>query len=190
MYRVHFETTAGDFVIQVRRAWAPLGADRFYNLVANGFYDDTRVFRVVPGFMAQFGVAGDPALEYQWRNSAIPDDPVRTSNTRGRVTFAMAGRDSRVNQVFVNLVDNPDLDARGFAPIGEVVEGMASVDAFYGEYGDGPPVGSGPYQRQVLARGNAYLDAEFPELTRILRARVLDSGGLGATPGGLEATPR
>lgn len=176
-YRVRLQTSAGDVVVQVYREWAPLGADRFYNLVRNGYYDDTRIFRVVEGFMAQFGISGDPTLEYQWRNSTIRDDPVRTTNSRGRVTFAKSGRDSRINQIFVNLADNPDLDAQGFAPLGEVVQGMEVVDAFHAGYGDGPPVGDGPYQRRVAAEGNAYLDAEFPELTRILRAEVLEDAG-------------
>lgn len=171
-FRVRFETSAGDFVVQVERSWAPLGADRFFNLVSGGYYDDTRIFRVVTGFMAQFGVAGDPTLEYQWRNSYLADDPVVESNTRSRVSFAKAGPNSRVNQIFINLVDNTDLDGQGFSPFGEVVEGMDVVDAFYAEYGDGPPRGDGPYQTQAMAQGNAYLDADFPELTRIVSARV------------------
>lgn len=183
-FRARFETSAGQFVVEVRRAWSPNGADRFYNLVKNGFYDDTRIYRVVPGFMAQFGVHGDPTVHYQWRNSIIPDDPVAESNTRGRVSFAKSGPNARINEVFVNLVDNPALDGEGFSPIGEVVEGMEVVDSFYDAYGDGPPRGEGPYQAQVRAQGNAYLDSEFPELTRILRATVEGDQGAGRGSGG------
>lgn len=178
-FRARFETTAGEFVVEVHRSWSPNGADRFWNLVKNGYYDDTRVYRVVEGFMAQFGVHGDPVLGYQWRNAVIPDDPVVQSNTRGRVSFAKSGANSRVNEVFVNLEDNRDLDAEGFSPIGEVVTGMETVAAFHAGYGDGPPRGDGPYQAQARAEGNAYLDAQFPELTRILRATVEEEAGAG-----------
>lgn len=182
-FRARFETSAGEFVVEVRRAWSPNGADRFFNLVKNGFYDDTRIYRVVQGFMAQFGVHGDPTVHYQWRNSIIPDDPVVESNTRGRVSFAKSGPNARINEVFVNLEDNPTLDGEGFSPIGEVVEGMEVVDSFYDAYGDGPPRGDGPYQAQVRAQGNAYLDAEFPDLTRILRATVEGDPGAGQGSG-------
>lgn len=171
-FRAHFETTAGEFVVEVHRDWSPNGADRFYNLVKNGYYDDTRIYRVVEGFMAQFGIHGNPTVQYQWRNAIIPDDPVVESNTRGRVSFAISGPNSRINELFINLVDNPSLDAQGFSPIGEVVEGMEAVDAFHAGYGDGPPRGEGPYQAQARAQGNAYLDADFPDLTRIERAWV------------------
>jgi peptidyl-prolyl cis-trans isomerase A (cyclophilin A) len=171
-FRARFETSAGDFVIEVHRPWAPLGADRFYNLVTNGFYDDTRVYRVLDGFMAQFGMNGDPRVNMAWKNAIIVDDPVTQSNRRGRVAFAKGGPHSRTTEVFVSLRDNAALDERGFAPFGEVVEGMDVVDAFYAGYGDGPPRGEGPYQAQVQAQGNAYLDASFPELTRIVRATV------------------
>lgn len=171
-FRARFETTEGTFVVEVHRAWSPNGADRFWNLVKNGYYDDTRVYRVVEDFMAQFGVHGDPTLGYQWRNSVIPDDPVIQSNTRGRVSFAKSGPNSRINEVFINLRDNPALDEEGFSPIGEVVEGMEVVEAFHAGYGDGPPRGDGPYQAQARAQGNDYLDAAFPQLTRILKAAV------------------
>lgn len=176
-FTARFETSEGDFVIEVHRAWSPAGADRFYNLVANGFYDDVRVYRVIPGFMAQFGLNGDPVVSYQWRNAIIVDDPVVASNARGRVSFAKGGPNSRTTEVFINYRDNAALDENGFSPFGEVVEGMDVVDRFYGDYGDGPPRGQGPYQAQVQAQGNEYLDAEFPELTRILRARVEAGGG-------------
>jgi len=175
-FRARFETSAGEFIVEVHRAWAPLGADRFYNLVVNGFYDDTRVYRVIDGFMAQFGMNGDPRVNMAWKNAIIVDDPVTQSNRRGRIAFAKGGPHSRTTEVFVSLRDNPSLDERGFAPFGEVVEGMDVVDAFYAGYGDGPPRGEGPYQAQVQAQGNAYLDASFPELTRIVRATVEPDG--------------
>lgn len=176
-FRARFETPEGEFVIAVHRAWAPNGADRFYNLVKNGFYDDARVYRVIDGFMAQFGLHADPLVSYQWRNAVLVDDPVVQSNTRGRVSFAKGGANSRTTEVFVNYRDNSALDAQGFSPFGEVVEGMDVVDRFHSGYGDGPPRGDGPYQAQVQAQGNAYLDAEFPELDRIVRARVEGEGG-------------
>ena len=175
-FRVRLATSEGDVVIQVHRSWAPLGADRFYNLVTNGFYEDTRVYRVLDGFMAQFGMNGDPRVNMAWRNAIIVDDPVTQSNTRGRVSFAKGGPNSRTTEVFINFRDNATLDERGFAPIGEVVEGMDVVDRFHSGYGDGPPRGGGPYQAQVQAQGNAYLDASFPELTRILSATLEPSG--------------
>ncbi len=171
-FRVRFETTEGDFVVAARRDWAPLGVDRFYNIVRGGFFDDTRVYRVVDGFVAQFGLNGDPYVNQAWKTEFLVDDPVTQTNRRGRVTFAKGGRHSRTTEVFVNLRDNPQLDENGFAPMGEVVEGMEVVDALYAAYGDGPPRGDGPYQAMVEARGNAYLDAEFPELTRIEQAVV------------------
>lgn len=176
-YRVRLETSAGDVVIEVHRAWAPLGADRFYNLVRAGFYDDTRVYRVVEGFMAQFGLNGDPYVNQAWKTQYIVDDTVTQSNTRGRVAFAKGGLHTRTTEVFISYEDNSSLDDDGFAPFGEVVEGMDAVDAFHSAYGDGPPRGQGPYQAMVQARGNAYLDAEFPELTRIVRATIEPAGG-------------
>jgi peptidyl-prolyl cis-trans isomerase A (cyclophilin A) len=174
-FRASFETTEGTFVVEVRRSWAPLGADRFYNLVTNGFYDDVRVYRVIEGFMAQFGLNGDPRVNYQWRNAVLVDDPVTHTNARGSVSFAKGGPNSRTTEVFVSYRDNAPLDERGFAPIGTVVEGMDVVDRFNAGYGDGPPRGTGPYQAQAQLQGNAYLDTEFPELTRIVRAWVQGS---------------
>jgi cyclophilin family peptidyl-prolyl cis-trans isomerase len=171
-FKARFETSAGAFVIQVHRAWAPLGADRFYNLVKAGYYDDSRVYRVVPGFMAQWGLNADPYVSVAWGKAFIVDDPVVESNKRGRVAFAKGGLHSRTTEVFVSYRDNSQLDAEGFSPFGEVVEGMDVVDAFYSEYGDGPPRGDGPYQAMAQARGNEYLDADFPDLTRIIRATV------------------
>jgi len=172
-YRVRFQTTAGDFVVQVQRSLSPNGADRFYNLVSNGFYDGARFFRVIDGFMAQFGMHGDPQVTAAWRAAPIQDDPVMASNTRGMVTFAMTGQpNSRTTQVFINYGDNSNLDAMGFAPFGEVVEGMDVVDQLYSGYGEGAPNGSGPSQADIQAQGNAYLESSFPDLDYIERATV------------------
>jgi peptidyl-prolyl cis-trans isomerase A (cyclophilin A) len=175
-YRVTLHTSEGDVVIQVHRDWAPLGADRFFNLASGGFYDDTRVYRVVDGFMAQFGLNGDPYVNQAWKSRFIVDDPVVESNTRGRVAFAKGGLHTRTTEVFISTKDNSSLDAQGFSTIGEVVEGMDVVDAFHAGYGDGPPRGDGPYQAMVAARGNEYLDAEFPLLTRIDSVTVTPRG--------------
>jgi peptidyl-prolyl cis-trans isomerase A (cyclophilin A) len=175
-FRARFETTAGEFAIEVRREWAPLGADRFYNLVKNGFYDDQRIYRVVEGFMVQFGIHGEPLVDYQWQDEIIMDDPVVATNSRGRVSFAKGGAHSRTVEIFINYRDNGNLDTRGFSPIGEVAEGMDVVDAFYAEYGDGPPRGQGVYQAQAHASGAEYFDAEFPELDRVIRAWVEEGG--------------
>ena len=171
-YRVALETSAGNVVIQVHRAWAPLGADRFYNLADGGFYDDVRIYRVLENFMAQWGLNGDPYVNQAWKSEYLVDDPARESNTRGRVTFAKGGLHTRTSEVFINYKDNTQLDGEGFVPFGEVVEGMDVVDAFYAAYGDGPPRGEGPYQAMAAARGNPYFDEEFPELTRIISVTV------------------
>lgn len=173
-FRAQFTTSKGEFVVEVHRDWAPIGADRFYNLVKAGFYDDVRIYRVLKGFMVQFGLNGDPLVNAQWKNKVLVDDPVKESNKRGRMTFAKGGPTSRTTEVFINYRDNPDLDGRGFSPFGEVVEGMDVVDAFYAAYGDGPPRGEGPYQAMVVARGNAYLDATFPDLDRIEQAVIAE----------------
>jgi cyclophilin family peptidyl-prolyl cis-trans isomerase len=171
-YRARFTTSKGDFVIEVTRAWAPRGADRFYNLVANGFFDDCRFFRVVSGFMAQFGIHGDPAVSSVWRNAQIPDDPVQQSNKRGYVTFATAGPDTRTTQVFINFADrNSRLDSQGFAPFGTVVEGMDVVDKLFSGYGEGAPQGHGPDQTRMQKEGNAYLKL-FPKLDYIKKASI------------------
>jgi peptidyl-prolyl cis-trans isomerase A (cyclophilin A) len=173
-FRVRFETTAGDFVIEARRDWAPRGVDRFYNLICDGFYDDVRFFRVIEGFMAQFGIPGDPGVASKWRQRRIEDDPVTESNTRGRVTFATAGPGTRTTQLFINYGDNSRLDGMGFSPIGEVVEGMSVVDALHAEYGEGAPRGLGPDQGRMQSEGNAYLEKEFPDLDWIRRATFVD----------------
>ena len=176
-YRARFATTKGDFVIEVTRAWAPHGADRFYNLVANGFYDDCRFFRVVYGFMAQFGIHGDPAISSVWREARIPDDPVTQSNKRGYVTFATAGPNTRTTQVFINYADkNTMLDGQGFAPFGVVVEGMEVVNKLFSAYGEAAPKGRGPDQGRIQKEGNAYLEKSFAKLDSIRKATVEPSG--------------
>jgi peptidyl-prolyl cis-trans isomerase A (cyclophilin A) len=173
-YRVRFETSKGDFVVEVDRSLAPNGADRLYHLVSEGFYTDVRFFRVISGFMAQFGLNGDPAVNERWRTQVLPDDPVRGSNTRGTVTFAMTQQpNSRSTQLFINLVDNVNLDGSGFAPIGRVVEGMEVVDQLYSGYGEGAPRGNGPDQAQIRSQGNAYLIQSFPQLDYIERATIV-----------------
>ena len=174
VFRASFDTTRGTFVVEVHRDWAPHGADRFYNLVKLGFYDDTRFFRVIDGFMAQFGISGDPAITSRWRTANIQDDPVKQSNVRGFVTFAQTSQpDSRSTQIFVNYGDNSRLDRSRFAPFGQVVDGMRVLDALYSGYGEGRPQGAGPDQMRIEENGNAYLDADFPKLDRVLSARVL-----------------
>jgi len=159
--------------VQVTRDWAPNGADRFYNLVKNGYYKDIAFFRVVAGFMAQFGIHGDPKLNTVWRDASIPDDPVKSSNTRGRITFATRGPNTRTVQLFINLADNARLDGMGFAPFGEVVAGMDIVDALYNGYGEGAPRGRGPDQGRLQGEGNAYLKADFGQLDYLVSADIL-----------------
>jgi peptidyl-prolyl cis-trans isomerase A (cyclophilin A) len=171
-FRVRFETTRGEFVVEAHRAWAPLGVDRFYQLAKLGFYDGTRFFRVVDGFMVQWGISGDTAVSRAWRDRRIADDPVTQSNRRGLVTFATSGPNTRTTQLFINYRDNAFLDRQGFAPIGEVVEGMEVVDNFWRSYGEGPPSGKGPAQDRIAREGEAYLAAGFPRLEKTLRATV------------------
>ena len=172
IYRVQVDTTKGSFIVQVNRKWAPHGADRFYELVRAGFYDDSRFFRVRRGFVAQFGIAGDPALNARWKT--IPDDPVRESNARGTIAFAMTGPNTRLTQVYINLADNRRLDADGFAPIGRVVSGMDVVDRLYDGYGENAGGGMrGGKQEPLLRGGNAYMDRMYPKLDRIVRASVV-----------------
>lgn len=173
VFQARFVTSKGDFLIEVHRDWSPQGADRFYNLVSNGFYDDVRFFRVVAGFMAQFGIHGDSAVAAAWRGSRIEDDPVMQSNTRGLVSYAMGGPSTRTTQVFINYIDNSRLDDMGFSPFGEVVEGMDVVDQLYSDYGDGPPRGTGPNQGLIQSRGNDYLNESFPDLDFVVRATIV-----------------
>jgi peptidyl-prolyl cis-trans isomerase A (cyclophilin A) len=173
IYRARFTTTKGDFVVEVHRDWAPHGADRFYNLVRIGFYDDTRFFRAIDGFMVQFGIHGDPKVAAAWQKATVTDDPNAHGNVRGTISFAKSGApDSATTQVFVNYGDNSRLDAMRFAPFGEVVSGLDALDALYKGYGEGAPAGQGPNQGRIQAGGNAYLDEGFPRLDRILRARI------------------
>ena len=172
VYKARFDTSKGAFVVEVHRDWAPLGADRFYNLVKNGFFDNARFFRVVSGFMVQFGINGDPKVSAQWRAARINDDPVRQSNSRGMITFATAGPNTRTTQVFINFAGNSQLDGMGFAPFGQVISGMNVVDALYSGYGEGAPRGAGPDQGRIQQEGNAYLMKEFGNLDYIKKATI------------------
>lgn len=172
-FRVTFETTRGEFVVEAKREWAPQGVDRFYNLVREGFFNDVRFFRVIEGFMAQFGISGDPQVVAAWQSARIPDDPVAASNTRGRVSFATAGPGTRTTQLFINYGDNSRLDAMGFSPIGEVVQGMDAVDALHAGYGEGAPRGRGPDQGRIQREGNFYLASDFPDLDWIRGAEIV-----------------
>jgi peptidyl-prolyl cis-trans isomerase A (cyclophilin A) len=172
VFRAVFATSKGAFTVEVHREWAPVGADRFYNLVAIGYFDGARFFRVMKGFMAQFGINADPAVNARWHEAHIKDDPVKQSNVRGAVTFATSGPDERSTQVFISFDDNSGLDAKGFAPFGRVVDGMSVVDALYDAYGDGPPTGQGPDQGRIQDEGNSYLTSVFPELDWIKTARL------------------
>jgi peptidyl-prolyl cis-trans isomerase A (cyclophilin A) len=172
VFKAKFDTSKGAFVIEVHREWSPLGADRFYNLVKNGFYDNVRFFRVVSGFMAQFGLNGDPKVSAAWKPARISDDPVVQSNTRGMVSFAIAGPNTRTTQLFINYVDNVRLDSMGFSPFGKVIEGMEVVDMLYPGYGEGAPRGAGPAQDRITSEGNEYLNAGFPQLDYVKTARI------------------
>lgn len=167
LFKVKVETTKGNFTIEVTRSLAPNGADRFYNLVRSGYLKDLAFFRVVPGFMCQFGIHGDPKVSAAWRSAQIPDDPVKGSNTRGAITFATAGPNTRTTQLFISYGDNARLDNLGFSPFGKVTDGMDVVDKINGEYGEGAPQGRGPSQGRVQMEGNAYLKKDFPNLDYI-----------------------
>lgn len=172
VYKVNVDTSKGPFVLEVHRDWAPLGADRFYNLVKNGFYDNARFFRVISGFMVQFGINGDPKVSAVWHNANIKDDPVRQTNQRGTISFATAGPNTRTTQVFINFGNNRALDRMGFAPFGKVVSGMDVVDKLYSGYGEGAPRGNGPDQQRVQNQGNAYLTHDFGALDYIKKATI------------------
>ncbi len=173
-FKVKMDTSKGSFVIEVFRKWAPNGADRFYSLVQAGYFNDVRFFRVIAGFMAQFGIHGDPAVATAWRPARISDDPVVESNKRGYLTFATAGPNTRTTQLFINFRDNIQLDRMGFAPIGKVISGMEIVDAIHSGYGEGAPRGRGPMQGRVQAEGNSYLEKDFPDLDYIKSATVIN----------------
>jgi peptidyl-prolyl cis-trans isomerase A (cyclophilin A) len=172
---VGMTTSRGRVAIMAHRAWAPAGVDRFYYLAKNGYYDGTRFFRVIRGFVAQFGINGDPAIAAAWRTRRIPDDRVVASNTRGTISFASSGPNTRTVQLFINLADNKRLDTlrrTGFAPIARVIDGMNVVDSLYAGYGEGAPSGRGPSQDSISTQGNAYLMRAFPDLDYIVSARV------------------
>jgi peptidyl-prolyl cis-trans isomerase A (cyclophilin A) len=167
VYKVKFDTTAGVFEVEVHTDWAPIGADRFYNLVKNGYYDGCRFFRVVPGFVVQFGINGDAAIQRNWTNATIPDDKVTQGNTRGFVTFAKSSEpNSRTTQLFVNFADNSRLNRQGFAPFGKVTMGMEVVDKIFSGYGEKPD------QDRIEKEGNAYLTKNFPKLDYIKKATI------------------
>jgi peptidyl-prolyl cis-trans isomerase A (cyclophilin A) len=172
VYKAKFDTSKGAFVVEVHRDWAPNGADRFYNLVKNGFYDNVRFFRVISGFMVQFGISGDPKVSAPWREARIADDPVKQSNKRGYITYAMAGPNTRTSQVFINFGDNTGLDSQGFSPFGRIVTGMDVIDKLNAEYGEGAPRGRGPDQGRIQAEGNAYLMRDFGRLDYVKKATI------------------
>jgi len=175
-FKAQFDTTKGKFTIEVTRSLSPNGADRFYNLVRSGYFKDVAFFRVIPGFMCQFGIHGDPGVSAKWRAAAIADDPVKGSNTRGTITFATAGPNTRTTQLFINFADNINLNGMGFSPFGKVTEGMDVVDKINGEYGEGAPRGGGPNQGRVQAEGNTYLKKDFPNLDYIKSATIVPAG--------------
>jgi homoserine O-acetyltransferase len=174
VFKVKMETSKGTIVIEIHREWAPLGADRFYNLVGRGFFDDSRFFRVRPGAFTQFGIPGDPAIAAAWKEQRITDDPVRESNIRGSIAYAMTGPDTRTTQLYINLSDNSRMDKDGFAPIGRVVEGMDVADRLYSHYGEeaGGGMRAGK-QGKIFEGGNEYLDREFPRLDRLIRVTIV-----------------
>ena len=177
-YQVKFVTTRGDFTVTVTRAWAPIGADRFYNLVKHHFYDSASIFRVVPGFVAQFGLSAYPPVSAAWQHATVKDDPVTQTNRRGYLTFATAGPNTRTTQIFINLKDNGGLDGQGFAPFGAVDgDGMKAVDLFYDQYGDATPQ---DYQDLISKQGKAYLDKNWPKLDSIKSAALV--GAAAASP--------
>jgi len=174
VYEVKFTTTKGDFVIQVTRAWAPLGADRFYNLVKHHYFNNNSFFRVVPGFVVQFGLSPSPAINKALQNATIADDPVTQSNRVGTITFATSGPNSRTTQVFISLGDNSSLDSQGFAPFGQVTSGMDVVQQLFSGYGDLPEMGgNGPREDAIAAQGKQYLDKNFPKLDSIVSASII-----------------
>jgi peptidyl-prolyl cis-trans isomerase A (cyclophilin A) len=180
--KVQFSTTRGDFIVTVTRAWAPLGADRFYNLVKHHFFDNASFFRVLPGFVAQFGISAYPAVNKVWEPAVIKDDPVTQANLRGYLTFATGGPNTRTTQAFINLVDNKRLDSMGFAPFGQVTDGMKIVDMFYDQYGEGAPSGGGPDQDQIQKQGKPYLDKGWPKLDFIKTTTIVSPEPTPAAP--------
>lgn len=189
-YEVQFVTTKGNFTIKVTREWAPLGADRFYNLARHHFYDNACFFRVLKGFVVQWGISAYPPVSAAWSKAPIKDDPVVQSNVRGFLTYAMAGPNTRTTQVFLNLVDNKRLDGMGFAPFGQVTEGMDVVEALYSDYGEGAPDGHGPVQDEIEKSGKTYLDKGFPNLDSIKTTKlILPEGAVPAKKPATAAKP-
>jgi peptidyl-prolyl cis-trans isomerase A (cyclophilin A) len=172
-FDLRFWTSRGEFTVRGRREWAPAGADRLYNLSRFGYFDGNRFFRVLPGFIAQFGAHGDPRVFGAWREATMADEPVRETNRRGTVAFAAAGPNTRSTQLFVNLGDNYMLDGMGFSPVGEVISGLGVVDSLYSGYGEGAPQGRGPDQMLIVRDGDRYLDRQFPLLDRIDSVRAV-----------------
>ena len=173
VFDAKFVTTKGDFVVEVTRSWSPRGADRFYNLVTYHFFDGAAFFRVVPGFVVQFGISPRPDVSRAWQNAKITDDPVTQSNTRGMLTYATAGPNTRTTQIFINLGENASLDSMGFSPFGKIISGMEVVDKLYAEYGDAPPDGHGPDQNRIQGEGKAYLEKAFPLLDTIKSSAIV-----------------
>jgi len=174
VFKAQFTTTKGDFTVEVHRDWSPNGADRFYNLVKNGFYDGVVFYRVVPNFMVQFGISGNPKIEAAWAHANLRDDPLKQGNKRGRITYAMAGPNTRTTQVFINFRDNSNLDSQGFTSFGEVTDGMDVVDKLYSGYGDMQEQGGrGPSVSKFEVEGNAYLTKNFSQLDSIKTAKIL-----------------
>jgi peptidyl-prolyl cis-trans isomerase A (cyclophilin A) len=173
-FKVRLDTTKGDIVLKITRDWAPKGADRFHALVKAGYYDDCRFYRVLPKYIAQFGISGTPATAAKWKELPIDDDPVKQKNTRGRLTFARGGPNTRTTNLFINLKDSTSLDGDGFAPIGEVVEGMDIADQLFSGYGDGAPKGKGPSQKKIYEQGNTWLQKDYKDLDYIKTAKVLE----------------
>ena len=173
-FKAKLETSKGDIVVKVVREWSPKGADRFFSLVKNGYYDECRFYRVLPKYVAQVGIHGDPKIAQKWREAPIDDDPVKQKNTRGRVTFAKGGPNSRTTNIFINLRDSTSLDSQGFAPFGEVLEGMDIADQLHSGYGDGAPKGRGPSQKRIYEEGNAWLQKDFKDLDFIKTAKVVE----------------
>ena len=174
VYRAKFETTKGDFVVEVTRAWAPRGADRFHELLRMDYFDEGRFFRVLPGFIAQFGIHKDFDVHAKWRELVIADDPSKEKNLRGTLTFAQSGPNTRATEVFINLKDNPDLDDQGFTPFGKIVEGVDIIDTLYSGYGELGPKGKGPDAGRAENEANEYIVPRFPQLDYIKRARSLE----------------
>lgn len=172
-FDIRFETTKGEFTARAHRDWSPNGVDRLHELVSGGFFEDIAFFRVLDGFVAQFGISGDPGTASEWRQKQIEDDPVKASNTQGTISFAMAGPGTRTTQLFVNLSDNTRLDSMGFSPVAEVTEGMDVVQSLHGGYGEGAPRGNGPDQGRIQQHGNAYLKESFPKLDYVTKAEIV-----------------